>query len=71
MKRPNYKYFKRAKNLYQSWLNGILRREQLAIHALRVQQIEAGPVLNLLDKYCLQHGLKTMGDIVNEKAQRS
>lgn len=70
MKRLNYKYFKRAKDLYRSWLNGILRREQLAVHAMRVQKTEAvatGPVLNLLDKYYLQHGLKTMGDIISGK----
>lgn len=71
MKRPNYKYFKRAKDLYRSWLNGIFRREQLALHEMRVQQAKTGPVLNLLDKYYLEFGLKTMGDIIDEKAQRS
>ncbi len=73
MKRPHYKYFKRTKDLYRSWLNGILRRKQLAMHTIRVQQTEAkaGPVLNLLDKYFLQRGLKTAGDIIQEQEKNA
>lgn len=57
MERIRYKYFKRAKDLRNSWLNRFLKRGQLA------RQV-AKKIISPFDKFCLKRGLKKIEDII-------